>query len=60
MSWMYEVLARERQRELLAAAERGRLAATASRASKGSHLTVRLRRATAHLLAAARMRRRLA
>ena len=60
MSWTYEVLVRERQRELLAEAERGRLAAAARRTSRGSHLARRLLRTTAHLLAAARLRRRLA
>lgn len=60
MSWTYEVLVRERQRERLAEAERGRLAAEARRTSGGSHLSRRLVQAAVQLLAAARLRRRVA
>lgn len=60
MSWTYEVLVRERRRELLAEAERGRLAAEARRAQGGAHLLQQLRAALVHLWTAARMRRRLA
>ena len=60
MSWTFEVLVRERQRELLAEAERGRLAAEARRARGGTSLLQTLKTALVHLWTAARMRRRLA
>jgi hypothetical protein len=60
MSWTFEVLVRERQRDLLEAAERRRLVAEARRERGGTHLLVSLRSALAHLWAAARLRRRLA
>ena len=60
MSWTHEVLVRERQREMLADADRRRLAAEARRTSSGSHLSRRLQRLTAQVLAAARLRSRLA
>jgi hypothetical protein len=53
-------MVRERQRELLAQAERGRLAAEARRAEGGAHLLQSLKAALVHLWTAARIRRRLA
>ena len=60
MSWTYEVLVRERQRELLQEAERGRLVAEARRARGDTHLLASLKAAMAHLWAAARLRSRVA
>jgi len=60
MSWTFEVLIRERQRELLAEAERGRLAAEARRSRGGTALLQALKAALVHLWTVARMHRRLA
>ncbi len=61
MSWNYELLVRERQRELQREADRARLAAQARQAGSGwLPLRSALRQAAAQVLSAARLRSRIA